>query len=162
MAVPRLLAQTLAVVMHRYRQHARGLTLGARGLVLREGAAGEEVLLIRHTYAPGYQLPGGGVEPGESLMTALTRELWEEARVRPSAEPTLFGLYHHGPSWPRDHVALFVLRDFTQPETPRPSAEIAEHLWAPVASVPETTQASARQRIAEVVYAAPRRETWTL
>ena len=161
MTASRLAGRALSTLLHRYRQHARGLTLGARGLVLRDGEASVEVLLIRHTYAPGFQLPGGGVEPGEGAPDAMRRELWEEARVRlGDAEPELLGLYHNGPKWPRDHVACYVVRDYAQPEAPRPSREIAEHVWAPVDALPDGIQSSARQRIAEGVSGAPRIGTW--
>ena len=161
MTASRLAGRALSTLLHRYRQHARGLTLGARGLVLRDREAGMEVLLIRHTYAPGFQLPGGGVEPGEGALGALRRELWEEARVRMGQKaPELLGLYHNGPEWPRDHVACYVVRDFAQPETPRPGAEIAEHVWAPVEALPDGILRSARQRIAEGVSGAVKSETW--
>lgn len=45
----------------------------ARGVILRDGK-----LLMIHTDAGDYKFPGGGVEPGESLETALGRELLEE------------------------------------------------------------------------------------
>lgn len=170
MAIPRTLlarlgsthrtSRWLSSAFHRYRQHARGLTLGARALVLRERAGRVEAFFIRHTYAPGLQLPGGGIEPGEGAVEALMRELWEEGRIRPSEPPTLFGLYHNGPDWPRDHVALYVLRRFEQPEPPRPDAEIAEHLWLDVEALPPDVLVSARARIGEVVRGAPISETW--
>jgi ADP-ribose pyrophosphatase YjhB (NUDIX family) len=43
------------------------------------------ILLIRHEKAGRavWLLPGGGVRGGESLLTALQRELWEETRLFP-------------------------------------------------------------------------------
>ena len=43
------------------------------------------ILLARHEKAGGavWLLPGGGVQPGESLLRALQRELWEETGLFP-------------------------------------------------------------------------------
>ena len=56
------------------------MTLGVRGLVLDRDAG--TIVLLRHTYVPGWQMPGGGVERGESALEALERELMEEGNIR--------------------------------------------------------------------------------
>ncbi|MBK8075366.1 MAG: NUDIX hydrolase [Kineosporiaceae bacterium] len=49
----------------------------ATGALIRE-QDGSGVLLVRPTYKPGWDLPGGYVEPGESPAAACARELAEE------------------------------------------------------------------------------------
>jgi ADP-ribose pyrophosphatase YjhB (NUDIX family) len=52
------------------------------------------ILLLRHEKADGevWLLPGGGVQAGENLVRALTRELWEETGLFPDgAEVPLEG-----------------------------------------------------------------------
>ena len=63
---------------HLYWRWARGVTLGVRGLVIDKD---QRIFLVTHTYAPGWQLPGGGVEPGETMAEALARELVEEGNI---------------------------------------------------------------------------------
>ena len=76
--------------LHTYWRFSRGMTLGVRGVVLDQE---NRVFLIRHTYVPGWHLPGGGVETGETALTALQRELREEACITADETPVLFGVF---------------------------------------------------------------------
>lgn len=128
-----------------YRQ-TRGMTLGTRTAVI-DGSA--SVLLVRHTYAPGWLLPGGGVERGETIVEAALRELREEAGVKALEAPVLHGIYLNDQQFPGDHVACFVLRRFRQ-EPFTANAEIAEARFFDVDDLPDSTTPGTRRRLAEI------------
>jgi 8-oxo-dGTP pyrophosphatase MutT (NUDIX family) len=109
---------------HLYWRWARGVTLGVRGLVIDKD---QRIFLVTHTYIPGWQLPGGGVEPGETVAEALARELMEEGNIEILEPPVLQGLFFNSRASHRDHVALFVVRSFRQKSVPIPNREIAAH-----------------------------------
>lgn len=134
-------------VLHSYFRFARGMTLGVRAAVLNDVG---EVFLVRHTYTPGWQLPGGGVEAGEPLIEALARELSEEARISLAGPAALFGVYFNRKISRRDHVALYVVRDFVVDETKKPDMEIAEAGFFPLDALPPGLTPGTRRRLAEI------------
>ena len=77
-------------VFHLYWRFSRGLTLGVRAVVLDEAG---RVFLVKHSYVTGWHLPGGGVEPGETVLEALARELKEEGNIDIVDPPAFHGLY---------------------------------------------------------------------
>lgn len=42
------------------------------------------IMLVKPTYKPGWEIPGGYVEPGESPRQACIREINEELSIRPT------------------------------------------------------------------------------
>ena len=144
-------------VLQRYWRWSRGLTLGVQGLVLDDAG---RVLLLRHTYRPGWHFPGGGVERDETTRLALGRELAEEAGIELAGDPELFGIYANFRSFPSDHIVLYVVRQWRQPSRPGPNAEIAEHDFFSRDALPAATVGGVHRRLAEVLDAAHRSETW--
>lgn len=144
-------------VMQGYWRFSRGHTLGAQGAVL---DSQDRILLVRHTYRPGWHFPGGGVERHETTLQALARELREEAGVVLSAEPELFGLYANFRAFPGDHVALYVVRHWEQPLAPLPSYEIAAHGFFAREELPGDIHESTARRIRELLEGVPRSPNW--
>lgn len=134
--------------MHLYWRFSRGLTLGVRGLVVDPE---RRIFLIKHSYVPGWHLPGGGVEPNETMREALGREMMEEGNIEFLEEPRLFGVYHNRKASARDHVALFVSGAFRQSMPPQPNAEIVAHGFFSRDALPADTTPGTRARIAEVL-----------
>jgi ADP-ribose pyrophosphatase YjhB (NUDIX family) len=144
-------------IFHFYWRVVRGMTLGVRGVVLdTEG----KVFLIHHTYVTGWQLPGGGVEAGETFAEALKRELMEEGRIEMLAEPVLHGLFFNNHVSRRDHVAIYVIRKFRQDRMPEPNREISACGFFAVDALPADTTEGTRRRIAEVVHGQQPIATW--
>lgn len=132
------------------------MTLGARGMVI----DGDKVLLIRHTYVRGWQLPGGGVDPGESMEEAARREVLEETGYKVLGPMRLFGVYHNVQATNRDHVALYVAEGFEKAYEHVPDREIAEIGWFGRGNLPEDTTEATKRRIEEVFGEAEEREKW--
>jgi ADP-ribose pyrophosphatase YjhB (NUDIX family) len=147
-----------AKFFHTYFVLRRPMTLGVRAMVLNEAEG--TVFLVRHTYVPGWYLPGGGVERGETMMQALAKELREEGNIELMGEPELFGIYHNIHASVRDHVALYMVRKFAQTAPRPPDREIAECGFFPLDALPEGTTASTLRRVAEVLEGREVEETW--
>lgn len=135
----------------------RGLTLGAQGVVIDSGG---RVLLVRHGYRPGWHFPGGGVERGETLVGALARELHEEAGIVLSEPARLHGLFANNANFPGDHIAVFIVRKWAQPEVPKPNAEIAEQAFFAPDNLPPLTDTGTRRRLDEIFGGAAPGEQW--
>ena len=135
----------------------RGLTLGAQGVVI---DGDERVLLVRHSYRPGWFFPGGGVEWGETLVAALERELAEEVGVILTGAPELHGMFSNFASFPGDHIAVFVVRHWQRPEDYRKRAEIAEARMFALTELPERTDPGTRTRLAEIFGRTPPTPLW--
>ena len=153
----RVLEPVIRRGLHFYWRFSRAATLGIRAMVI-DGAG--RIFLIKHTYVDGWHLPGGGVETGETLLEALTRELAEEGNIQLGAAPQLYSVYFNRRTSRRDHVALFIVRDFRQDGNPKPNHEIVEHAFFPIDALPEDASRGTRARVAEVFGGAAISELW--
>ncbi len=154
---PRRSPRLISKALHTYWRFSRGMTLGVRAVVL-DGQ--NRVFLIRHTYVPGWHLPGGGVETGETALDALERELREEACIAIDEPPALVGVFFNHRISRRDHVLVYVIRRFTVLEVKQPDREIAEAGFFPVDQLPEGTTVATRKRLAEILEGQPPSANW--
>ncbi len=156
-AIRRPFEPAIRMFLHAYWRRSRGLTVGVRALIL-DGEG--RVFLVKHSYVAGWHLPGGGVEKGETLLTALERELREEGNIALAEPPVLHAVYFNRRASPRDHVALYVVRAFRQIAPPQPNGEIVAHGFFPAQTLPDDTTRATRERIAEVLTGRPPSELW--
>ncbi len=156
-AIRRYFEPALRRFLHAYWRFARGLTIGVRAAIF-DGE--ERVFLVKHSYVAGWHLPGGGVEPGETLLAALGRELREEGNIELVDPPVLHAVYFNRRVSRRDHVALYVVHSFRQIAPPQPNSEIVAHGFFATSALPPDTSRATRERIAEILTGRTAAEIW--
>lgn len=134
----------------------RGATLGVRGLACDDAG---HILLVRHTYAAGWHLPGGGVESRETAVEAVVREMAEEGGVNAVAPPRLIGFYANHANFPNDHIAFYRF-DHWRPCAPRDNGEIAERGFFAPSALPDGVTKGTQRRLAEVFDGAAPSPDW--
>ena len=140
-----------------YWRLTRGATLGAQGVVI---GGSESVLLVRHSYRPGWHFPGGGIEWGETAETALGRELMEEAGVVMKGRPHLHGLFANFAWLPSDHIAVFIVREWERPAIPPRNREIVESRFFSIGELPADVTAGTLRRLKEIFGGKPVEAHW--
>jgi 8-oxo-dGTP pyrophosphatase MutT (NUDIX family) len=132
---------------HLYFRLSRPMTLGVRAAILDEERG---VFLVRHGYVSGWQMPGGGVEAGETLLEALAREVIEETNIEITGAPRLHGVFLNRFMSRRDHVAVYVARSFRVGPPKPPNREIQEGRFFRLDALPEEITRGTRARLAEI------------
>ncbi len=140
-----------------WRRFRAGITLGVRVVLEKDGG----VVLVRHTYLPGWHFPGGGVDGGETAGEAARREVREETGIEVFEMPTLFGFYRNPHPGSRDHVAFFRSGEFDLPQTwPKRSLEIAECRLFGLDDLPDDLSDASRRRLRELYEGEPPDSHW--
>jgi ADP-ribose pyrophosphatase YjhB (NUDIX family) len=112
--------------------------MGVRVLMLED----DKVWLIRHTYLPGWFMPGGGLKKWETLEEAVRREAREETGAE-LGEVSLVGTFTSFIQWKTDHAVVFLCKDFKF--IGKSDGEIAEKKLFPLDTLPEDTFPSHRR-----------------
>jgi ADP-ribose pyrophosphatase YjhB (NUDIX family) len=135
----------------------RPMTLGTRCAAF-DGEG--RIFLVRHTYIAGWHLPGGGVDPGETIEEGMRRELREEGNLELTEPPRLAALYFNRFASRRDHVAFFVCRNVRQSAVRAADREIAATGFFDLATLPDDLAASTRRRLDELASEGPFAPYW--
>ena len=121
----------------------RPRTFGVHAIVLSEAG---RIILVRHTYVPGWRMPSGGRRESEPPADAILRELREEIGLLSSGPAEPIGAFDHILNHRRDHVDVFLVRDARY--RPRRSLEIEAIAEFPLDALPDDLGASSRRQIA--------------
>lgn len=108
-----------------------------------------EIVLVRHTYAKGWRLPGGGVYRGEAPADAIMRELGEEIGLSAWRSIEHVAEFEHRPDHRRGKGSLFRLDGVSY--RPKRSLEIDSIETFDPDRLPADTTPFTRRMIAEAL-----------
>lgn len=138
--------RALVWLLHRFFLLSRGMTMGVRAACFNDRG---EVFLVRHTYVPGWYMPGGGMEHGETALEALAKELREEGNLVMTAAPEFVNVYYNSKTSKRDHVLFY--RVTVEQTAPRlPDREIAESGFFALDALPDEVTDATLRRLLEL------------
>ncbi|WP_137130351.1 NUDIX domain-containing protein [Rhizobium sp. FY34] len=148
--------RTMVFFLHRIFALTRGMTLGVRAACFDDEG---RVFLVRHTYVPGWYMPGGGVERGETVQAALVKELREEGNLELLESPEIFHVYQNRRASARDHVIFY--RAKVRQSAPRlADREIAESGFFALDALPADVTTATLARLNELAGKAEKAEIW--
>ena len=147
----------LTKLFHMFMLLRRPMTLGVRAVI--EDDAGR-ILLVRHTYVKGWYFPGGGVETGQTMHRAMAQELFEEVNIGDMGEVRLFNVYLNRNISKRDHVGLYICRNWSDRKQFVANNEIAEIGFFARDDLPEGTTNGTRKRLAEIFEGVEMSQEW--
>ena len=142
-----LLARFATRVVHSYCALARGMTMGVRAACFDEAG---RIFLVRHSYVPGWHMPGGGIERGETALEALAKEIREEGNLAVGAPPVLVHVYFNRQTSKRDHVLFYVCRNVRQSAPKLRDREILEAGFFALDALPRGVTPATLRRLEEI------------
>lgn len=108
--------------------------IGAGGVVIREN---KTLLVVSERYRRGggkhYKLPGGALRPGEHIVSAVTREIFEETRIQTRFRSLVCFRHWHGYRNGKSDIYFVCRLDPLSYEIVPQEEEIEECIWMPVA-----------------------------
>lgn len=144
-------------LFHLWFRFQRPMTLGVRALVFNSDG---RVLLVRHTYVPGWHLCGGGVEVGDTFEETLAKELEEEANIVLTTPAALLSIHLNKQTSKRDHVAVYVAHDVQQTAPKKSDREIVSAEFFALDALPADVTTATLRRINEYKQTLPPDPYW--
>ncbi|WOT05499.1 NUDIX domain-containing protein [Shewanella youngdeokensis] len=112
--------------------------LSSHAVILRQGATEQEVLLLKATYGScNWGLPGGALEPGETIHEALIRECQEELGLTVTVN-YLSGVYYHSAY---NSQAFIFSCDINSDDSITLSSEHSQYQFVAISSLPKVQKA---------------------
>ena len=134
----------------------KGMTIGVRAACFDDQG---RLFLVRHSYIPGWHMPGGGVERRETVRDALAKELREEGNLELTAPPRLVHVYFNRRTSKRDHVVFY--RCEVRQTAPRlKDREIVEAGFFALDALPTGTTSATYRRLRELAGEAEFDDLW--
>lgn len=118
---------------------------GAQAMVLR----GDEILLIRTTYRPYWEFPGGKIEPLEAPESTAVRETKEEAHVFIKKIARKLGTYTDKRIYTTITIHVYVASEWEELPLWKPGLEISDRRFFPLAQLPDDISPATKKRITE-------------
>lgn len=131
-----------------YHKLRKPTTLGVKIIAMDDEGG---VMLVKHTYRPGWHLPGGKVDTYEPAIVAAQRELREETGLLTTLNDLAFvGFYSNFTEHKSDHIAVFATRRFERDAAwKRRGFEISHAEMFRIDDFPDDTSGSTRKRVEE-------------
>ena len=101
------------------------------------------------------------MEWGETLEEALARELEEEVGVALTGPAALFAMYSNSANFAGDHIALYLVRQWTREGDYRQRGEIAQTGMFAMDDLPEPLDPGTSRRLAEIFKGVPVSPKWS-
>ncbi|GEM_PF-2831682 len=119
---------------------------GAQMIILR----GNEVMLIKTTYRPHWEFPGGAIDKGENAEEAAIREAVEEAGIVVSRVAKKLGTYTGHAYMQKVTYHVFIAGGWMENNKWASGFEIAERKFFSLHELPKNIAPGARNRLEEL------------
>ena len=118
---------------------------GAQAIVLR----GNEVLLVKTTYRPYWEFPGGKIEAYEAPESTAIRETKEEAHVFIKRLERKLGTYTERRAYTTITIHVYIAGDWEELPLWQPSLEIGDRRFFPLSALPPDLSPKTAKRLSE-------------